>query len=79
MLVGILKMTYKDGCVSFKVKEMYMGVLVSYSHVYVSQTAGVPSFPKDFTKDTLAEDTICGFTGSIYFAYHSVVMLPCSN
>jgi hypothetical protein len=77
--VGMLYMTYDGGCVSFTLDMEDGFAKPTFSHVYISETAGIPSFPQDFTKDTLAEDELCGFTDSIYFAYHSVVMMPCGD
>jgi len=78
--VGTLYVTYESGTVSFYTVMLPGYTQVEFSHVYTSDTAGAPSFPDDFTKDTLANDSIdIDFTGEIYFAYHSVVMMPCGD
>ena len=74
-LVGMLQMTYSAGCVSFEVTEMYEGIAEpTFAHIYINTLSTVPSFPNDF-KDV----PLCGYTGAIYFAYHSVVMMPCGD
>ncbi|MDD4745497.1 MAG: hypothetical protein PHN53_12905, partial [Eubacteriales bacterium] len=75
-LAGYLYLTYADGCVSYTTTLEPGFTAKEGAHVYISYDSDAPDFRKDFDDADFACDSLCGFSGEIYFAFHSSVYLP---
>jgi hypothetical protein len=77
MLVGELTVTYgTDGMVSWATELADDVQAQNGAHVYIGTNNMAPDFPKDFIKNVALNDSMGPYTGEIYFAFHSSLLIP---
>jgi hypothetical protein len=78
-LAGYLYLTYSGGCVTYYTDLEPGFAPKEGAHVYISYSDEAPRFTGgtgDFWNADFAGDSFCGYTGDIYFAFHSSVYVP---